>query len=119
LHTIDDVKQATVDLQERDDVLALPQVVGRPQPVDRAIHRSFEQDRSEHARTSEPGALDHPRAHLVDEVEHLLLGRVLALLDPVETERLGSAAAALVEGGDETFTRSDSLELLVVHGRAS
>ena len=40
-------------------------------------------------------------AHLVDEVEHLLVARPGAFLDAIALERLGRGPARLVERGDE------------------
>ncbi len=63
----------------------------------------------------EGGAGDDPSAHLVDQVEHLLVARVGVLGDAVELQRLGGAAAALVERGDEAGAALRLLELVVVH----
>ena len=109
------VGQALVDLQERHDVLVLPQVLGGALAVDLAVHGHLEEDRAEDPVAAEGGAGDDPAAHLVDEVEHLGVVAVGRLVDAVELERLGGAAPALVEGGDEAVARLDLLELSVVH----
>ena len=95
------VGQALVDLQERHDVLDVPQVVGRRTALDLAVHGHLEQDRAHDAVAVEGRAGDDAGAHLVDEVEHLLVARVGVLGDAVELERLGRAAAALVQRCDE------------------
>src|SRR6185312_8961816 len=53
--------------------------------------------------------------HGVDEVEHLGVGAVAVRLDAVFGEGFGRAAAALVQGGEETTARSDLLGLSSVH----
>jgi hypothetical protein len=50
----------------------------------------------------------------VHEVEHLGVALVAGLLDAVVAQRLGSASAALVEGGDEALAVDDP----VLHGVA-
>jgi hypothetical protein len=110
--------QALVDLEERHDLLLLPQVGGRRLPADLAVHRVLEQDRAEDAVAAEARARDDARAHLVHEVEHLLLARPSLLVEPVELEGLGRASAALVEGRDESVLGLDLLELFGAHGAA-
>ena len=87
-----------------------------PVPVDLAVHRVLEQDDAEDAVAVEAGTGDDPSAHRVHQREHLVVARVLALVDAVELERLRRAAAALVEGGDEAGALLDLLVLVVVHG---
>ncbi len=48
LGPVDGVGETLVDLQERHDVLDRPEVLGRSEPADLAIHRLLEQDRAEH-----------------------------------------------------------------------
>jgi hypothetical protein len=47
------------------------------------------------------------------DVVHALLVRPCVVLDAVELERLGRAAAALIERGNETFVGFDLLELIL------
>src|SRR5204862_8308452 len=61
----------------------------------------FEQDRPDHLAVAEAGRCDDPGAHLMDEVEHLLVARPRAVFDPVTLECLGRGPARLVERGDE------------------
>ena len=56
-------------------------------------------------------------AHLVDEVEHLRIARVLGLVDPIEPQGLGGAAAALVESRDETLAGTHLGAHVIGHGR--
>ena len=60
---------------------------------------------------------DDAGAHLVDEVHHLLLARVGVLFDAVELERLGRAAAALVQRRDEAGATLRLLQLILIHIR--
>src|SRR5690606_15568707 len=106
-----------VDLQERHHALVLPQVLGGALAVDLAVHRLLEEDRPDDAVAVERRVGDDAGPHLVDEVEHLVLAGVLALVDAVELERLGRGSTALVEGGDEARIVGDLVELLLVHGR--
>jgi hypothetical protein len=54
----------------------------------------------------------------VDEVEHLDLGGVCAFFDPVEAQRLGRRAAALIQRGNESLAGRHLFGLLLVrHGR--
>ena len=73
LHRLDAVRllgQAQVDLEEGHHVLAGPEVLGRPEPVDLALHGLLEQDGREDAVTAEDRARHDAGAHRVDEVEH-------------------------------------------------
>ena len=54
-------------------------------------------------------------AHLVHQVEHLLVAGVGVLGDAVELQRLGRAAAALVQCRDEARAGLGLLELIGVH----
>ena len=81
-------------------------------PLDLAVHRVLEQDRTEDPIATEVRAGDDARAHLVDNAEHLLVTRVAVLIDSVQAQRLGRAATTLIEGGDETGFVLDLLQLL-------
>ena len=61
------------------------------------------------------GVLDDAGAHLVHEIEHLVVAGVLALLDSIELEGLGRAAAALVESCDKSLGRAELFRHLLVH----
>ena len=95
---------------------SLPQVPGGRHAVHVPFHGLLEQDRREDARAVEGRAGHHPGAHGVDQVEHLRVGAVAVLVDAVLRQRLGRAAAALVQGSEETLTSPDLLELCGVHG---
>ena len=60
-------------------------------------------------------ARDDAGPHLVHQVEHLLVAGVGVLGDAIELQRVGRAAAALVECGDEAGAALGFLELVVVH----
>jgi hypothetical protein len=107
--------QALVDLQERHHTLDRPQVVGRPAPFDRGVHRPFEQDRSEDSVAVEARARDDARPHLVHQPEHLFVVGVGILRDAVREQRLWRTAAALIERPDEPVVVLDLLHLLHVH----
>ena len=109
------VGQALVDLQERHHLLDAPEVLGGALALDLPVHRLLEEDRPEDAVTVERRAGDDAGAHLVDEIEHLVVVRPCRLVEPVEPERLRGAAPALVEGGDEALGALDLLELFHVH----
>ena len=103
LHAAGFVFETLVDLQERHDLLLRPEILGAAQSLDLAIHGPLEEDRTENPVSVEGFARDHARAHGVDQIEHLGIGRVLRLGDSVETQGLGGAATALIEGGDEAL----------------
>ncbi len=107
-----------VHLEERDDVLGLPEVLGSGHALDGPVHGLHEQDRGEDPRAVERRVRYDPGPHGVDEVEHLVVGAVPVLLDAVLGERLRRAAAALVEGGEEAAAGLDLLKLCSVHPSA-
>ena len=97
-HHLDTVRfrrEALVDLEERRHALDLPQVLGRVPSLYLAAKRVLEQDGAEHPVTSERGAGNDPGTHAVDQVEHLVDGRVGVLRYAEPAEGLGRAAAAL------------------------
>src|SRR5665647_1099635 len=114
-HAVDLLRQPLVDLHERDDVLVLPQVLGGALAGDLALHGHLEQDRAEDPLTREGRARHDPAAHLVHEVEHLRLVRVRGLVEPISHQRLGSAAAALVQRGDEACRALHLVQLSGIH----
>jgi hypothetical protein len=109
------VIQTLVDLEERNDVLDVPQVVGGRTTLDLAVHRHLEEDRAHDAVAVEGRAGDDAGPHLVHQIEHLLVAGVGVLADAVELQRLGSAAAALVQCSDETGTALSLLQLILIH----
>ena len=115
LHAVPFRGQALVDLQERDNPLDGPQIRHRVTAIDLAIHRVLEQNGSEDVIAVEARTLDDPATHGVHQREHLVVVRILVLVDAVQLEGLGSAAAALVQGGDEAPPELHLLELFVVH----
>ena len=118
IHDLDAVLfggQALVDFQEGDDVFYVPQVRHGIPAVDLAIDGVFEQDGSHDALAVKAGTLDDPAAHGVHQREHLVVVRVLVLVDAVELEGFRGAPAALIQGGDEAFPDPYLLELFVVH----
>ena len=119
LHHLDAVLlvgEPLVDLQERDDLLLVPEELRRALALDLAIHRVLEQDRAEDPVAAERLRRDDARPHLVDLREHLVVAGVLGLFDAVEAEGFGRATAALVERGDEPVAGSDLVELGVERG---
>ena len=83
LHHLDAVGfvlEALVDLDEGHDAPVDQRLRGRL-AVDRAVHRPLEQDRADDLAGREAGRGDDAAAHLVDEVEHLLVAAPRALLD--------------------------------------
>jgi len=58
-------------------------------------------DGGENAVAIERGRSNDPRAHLVNQGEHLLVSRPRVVRQAVLVEGLGSAASALVQGGDK------------------
>ena len=118
LHELDAVRlvgQALVDLEERDDALHAPQVVGGATALDLAVHRVLEQDGAEDAIAPKLGLVMIRLRISCMSVEHLVVIRVGVLRDAVQAESLRRAATALVQGGDETVAGPHLLELLLVH----
>src|SRR4029453_11172920 len=111
LHHLDAVLfvlEALVDLDERDNAL-LDQRPRDRGSVHSPIHRPFEQYGADHLATTVAGRLDDPRAHLVDQVEHLLVARPFVASIAVTHKGLGRGPAALVKRGDEAAAVSDLL----------
>ena len=107
--------QTLVHLQEGNHALYVPKVRDRAPSVDVSIHGVFEKDRAEDLITLEAGTCDDPTAHGVHEVEHLVVVRVLILVDPIGLQGAWGTSTALIQGGNETPPRSDLLELIIVH----
>ena len=106
--------QALVHFHKRHNAFYIPEIVRSRLPLDVPVHRPLEQDCSENTRAGEAGAGNDARPHLVHERKHLRFVGPGALLDPVIKQRLGSAAAALVERRNEAGLRLDFLELLLL-----
>ncbi len=115
LGVVGSLGEPLVDLEERHHRLVLPQVSRRGPAVDGSVHGHLEEDRPDDPVAAERGGRADAAAHGVDQVEHLGLAVVVGLVDPVEAQRLGGAAAALVEGGDEAVAAADLVEHLSVH----
>ena len=116
LSAIDLIGEAEVDLDDRDDALDVPQIRRRRLTLDVAVHRHLEEDRCDHPVAVERRVGDDARAHRVHEIEHLGVAGVGALIDPVELESLGGAAAALVECGDEALAGTHLGAHVGIHG---
>ena len=86
-----------VDLEERDDLLLLPEVRRGSLPLDVPVHGVLEEDGPEDPVPRELGARDYARAHVVDLLEHRVVAFVLVLGDAVGQEGLGGATAGLVQ----------------------
>ncbi len=114
LHAVGLVLKALVDLQERHHGALVPQIGGGRDAVDLAVHRLLEEDRAEDA-VVERGGLDDSGAHLVHQVEHLVLVGPLVLGDAVQAQGLGGGASGLVQSGDEALALGHQLCLLGVH----
>src|SRR3546814_14637728 len=99
----------------RTDTLFPYTTLFRSAPGDLAVHRHLEEDGAQDLAAVEARALDDPAAHLVDAVEHLLLVGVRVLAHAVELQRLGRAATALVERGDEALPLAHLLVLPSIH----
>ncbi len=117
LYAVGDRRQAPVDLQEGDDAFRVPQVVGERLTADLAVEGVLEEDGPKDAVPVECRAQGDAAAHGLHKVEHLLVGGIGVPGDPVRGQRIGSAAATLVEGGDEALSGANLLQLLLVHGR--
>ena len=116
LDAVGGVGEATVDLQEGDDLLAFPQVVRDAEAVEVALHRPLEQDRGEDVLAGERRAGDDAGAEAVHQLEHRLLRRPGVLAEAVAGERARRAAAGLVEGCNEALAVVDPGYLCVLHG---
>ena len=115
LHALRLGLQALIHLEEGDDLLDLPQVVGAVSALDHPVHGVLKEDGAQDMLAGEGGGGDDPASHLVDEGEHLLVAVIGALLHAVGPEGLGGAAAALVQGGDKAFSMLDGVQLLCIH----
>ena len=119
LHELNAVRlgrEPLVDLQDGDDALLLPEIVGRVEPVDLAVHRVLKENGGKDLALVECGALDDARAHLVNARKHLLVAVVGALVDAVCLQRFRRRAAALIECGDKALIVLHAGELLLIHG---
>ena len=119
LHELNAVRlgrEPLVDLQDGDDALLLPEIVGRVEPVDLAVHRVLKENGGKDLALVECGALDDARTHLVNARKHLLVAVVGALVDAVCLQRFRRRAAALIECGDKALIVLHAGELLLIHG---
>jgi hypothetical protein len=78
------------------------------------VQRALEQDRAKYARAGKGRAGDDTLAHLMDLGKHLRLIRILRFVHPIQLERLGCAAAALIERCNEALAGCDLLALLLI-----
>src|SRR5829696_8310421 len=101
LYAVDLGRESFVDLDERNDSLAFPQVSRRSHAGHVAVHRLLEQNRAEDVIAVKGGGADDPAAELVHQVEHLLLSGVRRLRHAVRRQSLSRATAALVESGEK------------------
>jgi hypothetical protein len=83
LHAVVGIAKPLVDLDEGHDVLLFPQEGSGLLAVDGAVHGLFEQDGRDDLVAGKARTPDQPRAHLMDEVEHLLVAVVGVLLNPI------------------------------------
>ena len=120
LHAVLFIRQALVDLQERHDAAGFPEILRGRHTIDIAVHGTLEQDRSHDLVAIKGRRLDDPRAHLVDQAEHLLIIRIGVFLDAIEAKRLRRRTARLVERGNKAvFFRCLLCHFFVLHGSVS
>ena len=118
LHELDAVRlgrKPLVDLQDGDDALFLPEIVGGVEPVDLAVHCVLKEDGGKNFALVECGALDDARSHLVNARKHLLVTVLGALVDAGCFQCLRRRAAALIECGDKAFVLGHAFELFLIH----
>src|SRR5262249_60647983 len=101
------------DLQKRYDPFHVPQVVCGGLPLDLPIDGVLEQDGANDALTGDGRAGDDARPHLMHDREHLLRVGPRIVLDAVSSQRVGRAAAALIQGGNEPAMGSHLLQLFL------
>jgi hypothetical protein len=79
------------------------QIVCSGLPLDVPVHGVFEQDGAQNPLTGEAGAGagDDARAHLMHDRKHFILVGPSIFLHSVQRQRLGRAAAALIQSRDE------------------
>src|SRR5690606_34810045 len=94
LHAVALGGETFIDLQKWHDLLDVPQIVRRRPTFDLAVHRALEEYRTEDPVAVERRARDDSGSHLMDQIEHLLLGGPGAFVDAVEAQRLRRAAPA-------------------------
>ena len=87
--------------------------------MDLPVHRLFEEDRPQDAVPAEHGTGNDPGSHGVHQIEHLLVIAVRTVFEAVQPQRLGRAASALIQGGDEAGRLLDLVELFLIHDVAS
>ena len=92
----------------------IPEIVRGWLPIDVPVHGAFEEDGGKDALAGETGGGDDARAHLMHEREHFFIIGPGSFLNSVILQRLGCAATALVEGGDEAGLGPDFLQLLLL-----
>ena len=99
--------QSVIHFHERHHALVVPQIIRRWLAFNVPVHGAFEQNRPENAVAVEAGRGDDAGAHLMDQREHLFIVGPRTFLDAVGGERLGRAAAALVQRGQKAGLRLD------------
>src|SRR5262249_13405747 len=82
-------------------------------PLDLPIDGVLEQDGANDALTGDGRAGDDARPHLMHDREHLLRVGPRIVLDAVSSQRVGRAAAALIQGGNEPAMGSHLLQLFL------
>ena len=120
LHQLDPVllsRKALVHFQKRHNPFHVPKIVRGGPPLDVPVHGVLEQDGGENPLAGEAGAGDDARAHLMHDRKHLILVGPRTFLDSVKTQRLGRAAAALIQRRNETGMRLHFLQLLFVEAK--
>ena len=103
LHAILLLAEALVDLEERNDVEVVPEVVRGLLAVDLTAHGALEEDHTDDLMLSKAGALDHTGTHLVDELKHLRLVAPGILGQTVGLQCLGRRATTLVKGTNKAL----------------
>jgi hypothetical protein len=106
------IREALVDLEERHDILFIPEIARRRLPLDFPVHGVFEQDGAQDPVAAESRAGDDSCAHLVHNREHFVIVGPGVRGYAVQSEGLRRAAAALVERCDESGLGPYLLDLL-------
>src|SRR5262249_614714 len=75
-------------------------------------HGVFEEDGPQNALAGEVGAGDDARAHVMHEIKHLVVILPGVVFDPVERQRMGGAAATLIQCRNEPRLGLHLLHLL-------
>mmetsp|Transcript_138251 Transcript_138251/g.195681 ORF Transcript_138251/g.195681 Transcript_138251/m.195681 type:complete len:229 (+) Transcript_138251:329-1015(+) len=106
--------KAFIALEQRDNMLLLPEICWCRQAFKLSIHRHFEQDGGNDPFTGEGRVSYNPTAHCMDHVKHIGFVFPAAVLNAISFKSFWCASTALVQRCDEAISITHVLEHVLV-----